>query len=86
MEHERGVDVKWVQYITITGITFSIDGISIEKCTEKVIQKFEAQLNLWEARQIILLGRSQIMKTFGFSQFRFLSNMMIIPKEMVKQI
>ena len=43
-------------------------------------------MNLWKARQISLLGRSQIIKTFGFSQLRFLSNTVIIPKELSKQL
>ena len=42
IEHERGVEVKWVNYITITGITFSTDGIAVKKSTEKVVEKFEA--------------------------------------------
>ena len=86
MEHERRVEVKWVNYLKITGITFTIEGIDIKKNTEKILEKFESQLSLWKARQISVLGRSQIIKTFGFSQLRFLSNMFVIPLELIKQL
>ena len=86
MEHERGVEVKWVNFMKITGITFDIQGISKTKNTEDIVEKLEKQLSMWTARQISLIGRAQIMKTFGYSKLRFLTNMMDISQELLKII
>ena len=86
MDHERGVDIKWVDCITITGIAFHKQGIDINKNMEPVIDKLENQLRLWNAQTISFIGRSQVIKTFGYSQLRFLSYLMPIPKEIIKQL
>ena len=86
MDHDNGIIVKWVDYLTVTGITFSETGISAGKNLEGLPEKIECELQKWKARHLSLLGRCQIIKTFGYSQIRFLSNMMILPKEVSKEI
>ena len=44
MDHEEGTDIKWVENITITGVTFSKEGVDIEKNMKPVIDKLENQL------------------------------------------
>ena len=86
MEHGREISVKWVDSICITGVIFSQAGIDEKENTDPIIEKIETQLNLWKARNISLIGRAQIVKTFGFSKIRFISNMMTIPEKTCIQI
>ena len=86
MEHGREVAVKWVDDICITGVTFYREGINIKKNTECIIEKIESQLDKWKVRYVSLIGRAQIIKTFAYSQLRFLSNMMTIPNEILTRI
>ena len=86
MDHDNGLTVKWVDFMTVTGVTFSKTGISAHKNVEKLSEKIDGELQKWKARQLSLLGRSQIVKTFAYSQFRFLSNVMTLPIEVTKQI
>ena len=86
MEHGRELTVKWVDDICITGITFCRDGINIKKNTDCIIEKIEGQLDKWKIRYVSLIGRAQIIKTYAYSQVRFLSNMMVIPNEILNRI
>ena len=86
IDHGNGLQVKWVKEITITGVIFTEFGIDIDKNVGPIPKKIESQLQKWNAQQISLLGRSQIIKTFGFSQIRFLSNIMTLPLETINMI
>ena len=74
MDHDNGV-IKFVESMKITGIYFSFDSkLQTDKNYEGVIDKIQNIVKLWKCRNISLLGRVQIAKTYIFSQVRFLTN------------
>ena len=82
-----GETVKWVETMKITGITFSKN---IEACREAnfecAIEKLKTQLNLWKQRDLSLIGKIQIIKTFGISQLQYVMNMVTPPDHMLKTV
>ena len=84
---DHGNGIKMVTYMKVTGIIFSFDKqLQIEKNYENTVEKIDATLNLWKRRGISLLGRIQVVKTFAFSQIRFLTNFVEPPLEKIEQI
>ena len=68
-------DIKFVDAMKVTGIYFSFNSaLQTEKNYEGIIEKLNNLIKMWKCRQISLLGRIQITKTFIFSQLRFVTN------------
>ena len=82
-----GEEIKWVDEMTITGITFTKnDNDNRELNFEKAIEKLRTQLNIWKQRDLSLVGKIQIIKTFGISQIQYIMNMVTPTTEMLKTI
>ena len=65
----NGQAITWVDEITVTGIIFSKN---TEQCREKnyakCLKSLESQLNIWKQRDLSLIGKVLIIKTFGVSK------------------
>ena len=83
----NGNAIPWVEEITVTGIIFSKN---TEQCREKNFAKcsksLETQLNLWKQRDLSLIGKVQIIKTFGVSQLQYIMNMVTPPTDILEKI
>ena len=56
--HYAGEKIKWVDEMTITGITFTKNEYeNCEKNFEKAIEKLKTQLNIWKQRDLSLPNR-----------------------------
>ena len=85
--HYSGESIKWVDKMTITGITFTKnDSENRETNFEKAIEKLKTQLDIWKQRDLSLIGKIQIIKTFGISQVQYIMNMITPTSEMLKTI
>ena len=84
---DQGNDIKIVEFMKVTGIYFSFDrDIMIAKNFEDIRKKISNSLNVWKARGITLLGRIQTVKTFAYSQLRFLTNFVEPPVDLMNDI
>ena len=53
---------------------------------EDKIEKCKRILNMWQVRNLTLLGRTQIVKTFITSQFSYVTSVISIPERYLSQI
>lgn len=56
-----------------------------ERLTE-LICGLQKTLNLWKSRKLTLLGKIQILKTFGISKFTYLFSSVVIPSRIIEEI
>ena len=53
---------------------------------EKIIKSIKKSINTWQWRNLTLLGRIQIIKTFAIPKFMFRASQIPLTKEIVKEI
>ena len=83
----NGIEIKWVKKMKITGITFGNNTEQNRKQdVDDAISKMKTQLQIWRGRNLSLLGRIQIVKTFGISQILYIWNMLSITSEEIRAI
>ena len=83
----NNVEIKWVEKMKITGITFGNNAEQNRKeDVDEAISKMKTQLQIWKGRNLSTLGKIQIVKTFGTSQILYVSNMLPLNKEEVATI
>ena len=74
IDHGNG-EIRFVNAMKVTGIYFSFDPIiQYEKKYTGIIEKIQNLIKIWKQRDISLLGRVQVAKTYIFSQVRFVTN------------
>ena len=74
IDHGNG-EIRFVNAMKVTGIYFSFDPIiQYEKNYTGIIEKIQNLIKIWKQRDISLLGRVQVAKTYIFSQVRFVTN------------
>ena len=73
-------DIKKVDTIKVLGtyVGYKSNNLQSEKFRE-LIQGLKKTLNLWKLRKLTLLGKIQIIKTFGISKFMYLFSSISIP-------
>ena len=77
------LDLIWKNAIKITGIVFSYSDQLREQNYIQPLNKLKLKLNIWKMRDLSLLGKIQIVKTYGISQLLFVSNMIGLPKHVI---
>ena len=83
----NGIEIKWVKKMKITGITFGNKSEENRKeDVDDAISKMKTQLQIWSGRNLSVLGKIQIVKTFGISQILYISNMVSLKKEEIETI
>jgi len=61
--------------IKILGIVFNKDDIIDKDNYFIIINKLKSKLNMWKMRGLSLIGKIQVIKTFGVSQMLYITNM-----------
>ena len=59
---------------------------SVDTGFREQISKIKKKINSWKRRNLTLIGKNLIMKTFALSQILFLSSVHIIPEWAIKEI
>ena len=85
---EKPLLISWPDKpIKILGIFFSYDE---QECNalnfESKIKKIRRIIYQWKERDLTLIGRIQIIKTFIISQFKHITSVIDIPEFQIKQI
>ena len=76
----KPLGVKWKENLKITGVVFSYDISERAKLNyERIIQNIEQVCNLWKQRNLTLIGKVEIIKTFCISKLVFMFNMTVVP-------
>ena len=50
------------------------------------IQKMETKLNVWVSRDLILMGRTLLIKALGISNLVYSASMLCVPEEVIKRV
>jgi hypothetical protein len=84
----KPLGIKWPdEPLKLLGVYMSYDQ---ESCNilnyDKKIVKCKNMLNWWKSRNLTMLGRIQIVKTFIVSQFLYVSNVLHMPDKYIKEI
>ena len=83
----NNVEIEWVEKMKITGITFGNKSDENRKeDVEEAISKMQTQLQIWSGRNLSILGKIQIVKTFGISQILYISNMLPLNTEEIRKV
>ena len=83
----NNVEIEWVEKMKITGITFGNKSEENRKeDVEEAISKMQTQLQIWSGRNLSILGKIQIVKTFGISQILYISNMLPLYTEEIRKV
>lgn len=80
--------ISWPQNpVRLLGIYFSYDEVkSNENNFETKIQDVKSVINLWKMRDLTLLGRIQIIKTYIISKFMYTCSVIHMPEKYLKEI
>ncbi len=79
--------IQWTDCIKVTGVYFSYkDVLSNEKNFDEKLDKIRNILNMWKQRDLTMIGRIQIVKTFIISQFTYVCSAVHIPEEYVIEL
>ena len=71
----------------VNGLYISYDNDTVWKRNfEKVLNSVESQLRSWSVRNLTLMGKIQIFKTFGLSQILFIASTNLFNKSEEKQL
>ena len=85
---EKPSNIKWnSKGINILGIYFSHNQDEmVSENLKRKIEDSEKLINIWKRRNLTLIGRIQVVKTFIIPKFLYLSSSMVIPKNYVERI
>ena len=82
-----GYKLKWVSEIVICGITFSMNSsVLISKNFDPVTEKLISKLNMWNMRDLSLIGKIQVLKTFDISQIQDVMNVIEPSNEILNRL
>ena len=84
----KPLGISWpVKPLRILGVYFSYNNISCDKYNfEEKISKVRSILNIWKSRNLTLLGKIQITKTFIISQFLYTCSVITMPAKYQKEV
>ena len=84
---QKNYELKPVPEMKINGILFQQDEAAMKTSNmDNVKRRIEAQLKNWSTRQLSVLGKILILKTFGISQVIYLMQSMSLCDNDVKQL
>ena len=71
----------------ILGISFTYNWQKFQELNfENIIKSIQKSINAWRWRNLTLIGRIQINKTFAIPKFMFHASLISLTKEIVKQV
>ena len=72
--------------LKILGIYFSYDKTEAYKLNfESILDQLKKTLNLWKWRNLTILRKIQILKTFAISKFLYRASQLSFPKDLIKR-
>jgi len=85
--HTNMFGIKWPQSLKILGIYVSYDEKStLNKNFRDKIDKMTKKLNSWKQRHLTIFGKILILKTFALTQFLYVSSVLHVPNDIIKEI
>jgi len=72
--------------IKILGILFNKNDIVDKETYSSVVNKLKSRLKMWEMRGLSLIGKIQIIKTYGISQILYVTNMVGASDKFVHEV
>ena len=87
-KHSEPLGISWSKHpVRILGIHMSYNEQENNKSNfEEKIEKCKRITNMWQTRNLTLLGRVQIIKTFIISQFSYVTSVITIPEKYLSEI
>ncbi|XP_006821779.1 uncharacterized protein LOC102807742 [Saccoglossus kowalevskii] len=87
-KNEEKFGVKWpTSPIKIVGVHFSYDKEEMQKINiEKPLNNLRKVLNQWKSRKLSIFGKTQIIKTFGLSQFTYILANTYVKNSVLKEV
>ena len=83
-------NISWVQegdLMKILGIYFNDKGCSnIQQNWDERIETIIRYIKMWEKRNLSIIGKIQVIKTFLMSQMVYLMQAIILPEDILKKI
>ena len=81
-----GID-KVNKPMKILGIYFTYNWQKFQEINfENIIKSIQKSINAWRWRNLTLIGRIQVIKTFAIPKFMFRASLTSLTKEIVKQV
>ena len=78
---------KMVNEVKILGIYFSLDiNIKEEMNYKEILSKIKKLLGWWKQRDLSILGKIQLLKTYALSKLTYVSSLIVVPKWVYKEI
>ena len=85
MEELKKLGYKIVTELKITGVVFTYDENTFIRINfEGILQSIAKMFNIWKQRNLSLIGKIQIIKTFGISKLLFITTMKNTPIHIIK--
>lgn len=84
----KPLGIKWPEEpLKMLGVYLSYDlGASRRRNFEDKLIKIKTITNMWRGRNLTMLGRTQIIKTFLISQLLYVSSALDIPEDIVREV
>ena len=84
----KPLGIKWSQEpIKVLGVYICTDSKKVIEANFSLrIKKLKQQINIWKQRNLSLIGKVLILKTFGISQFIYLAGLLPFPTCKMKEI
>lgn len=84
----KPLGIKWPdEPLRMLGVYISYDA---ERCKQKnfneKLLKMKSIINMWSSRNLTLLGRAQIIKTYIISQLLYVSSVLDVPEDIIKEV
>ena len=76
-----------VSDIKILGISFSSDTKLMEELNYKeILSKIKRLLGWWKQRDLTIMGKIHLLKTYALSKLNFVSSSLVVPKWLITEI
>ena len=76
-----------VQKIKILGVYFALDvRIKEEMNYKEILSKIKRLLGWWKQRDLTLMGKVHLMKTYALSKLNYISSLIVVPKWVMSEV
>ena len=80
-------DVQWTNSVKVLGIHFTYDDTEMINLNyNEKLKSLEKCLNMWRMRDLTVMGKIVIVKTFGLSKFLYTSSMIGMPNRIQNKV
>ena len=76
-----------VTELRILGVHFSLDLKTMEELNYKeILSKIKRLLNWWKQRDLTIMGKVHLLKTYALSKLNYVSSSLVVPKWVIAEI